>query len=620
MTATTIASWLLTYLIHSTVLLGAAWLISRFLGDRRLALQEALLRLALVGGLLSTTLQLGFGVQPLAGGFSIEGPGVPVAASPVVDSPAFVPDIAAGSHPSAARNAGAPWPVMLIVLWCLGSALALLTLGRSIFDLRRLLRTRRFRPAGRIVEHLAEFMGLHRAVRLSTSKAIAVPFATGIRKPEICCPERVCDLAEEHQTGLFAHELAHLARRDPTWQLAYRIGEAALVLQPLNRVVSRRLEEIAEHLTDERAVECTGNRLGLARCLVLLSHWSTSSGLGVPASAFAAGPRLDRRVSRLLERNHEMHKSPAWIAPVIVSLLAATVLILPTVASVSADSPPASQAKTWSTTEDAPADAPSPPAEPAPPDARAPDPVPAAPAPEAVPAAKTAPSPESPPEPATAPSKAAFPAPAIEPAPAAQPQQSTPPSPPTAPEPRREDHDPRDCDHAERNAEERAQRALEAHERALERAQRAMVEDRIAALKHHERLQQREREAHRAALVQLERARERARISAERRLENEERAFRMQAEVQARAQERAQLVQEDQERIQAREQRLQERAAIMAKEAEKRADEQRIRAEERAIERERFNQERARQLAERARKMAEEAERLLLEERDQKDD
>ena len=49
MTATAVASWLLTYLIHSTILLTGAWIVSRWFGDRSLALQEILLRTALVG-------------------------------------------------------------------------------------------------------------------------------------------------------------------------------------------------------------------------------------------------------------------------------------------------------------------------------------------------------------------------------------------------------------------------------------------------------------------------------------------------------------------------------------------------------------------------------------------
>jgi hypothetical protein len=74
MTQTTIVSWLLTSLVHSTILLGTAWAVSRLLGERRLSLQETLLRLALVSGLLTSGLQLGLGVQPLAGKLEMNAP------------------------------------------------------------------------------------------------------------------------------------------------------------------------------------------------------------------------------------------------------------------------------------------------------------------------------------------------------------------------------------------------------------------------------------------------------------------------------------------------------------------------------------------------------------------
>jgi len=226
MSTATITSWLLTYLIHSTVLLGAAWLATRILGDRRLALQETLLRTALIGGLLTATLQVGFGVQPVGGAMAIADFSQTEVVAPGGSATTGVvaSDIALSPTPGIRLQTLDSWPVALLSLWGLGSILALLVLGRSILDLRRLLKTRRFCSAGRLLNRLAAAMGLRQSVRLSTSAAIAVPFATGIRRPEICCPERVEDLAFEHQKSLFAHELAHLARRDPTWQLLYRLN------------------------------------------------------------------------------------------------------------------------------------------------------------------------------------------------------------------------------------------------------------------------------------------------------------------------------------------------------------------------------------------------------------
>ena len=600
MTQTTIASWLLTYLVHSTILLGTAWAVSRLLGERRLSLQETLLRLALVSGLLTSGLQLGLGVQPLAGKLEMNAPVM----ARIIDSNTKVISIP-GADAAAIREVEVSprrihtaWPVILLALWGTGAALGLFGLGRSMLDLRRLLRTRRFRPVGRIVEYLAAAMGLRSEVRLSTSKAIAVPFATGIRQPEICCPERIHDLAPEHQSSLFAHELAHIARRDPAWQLLYRIGEAVLVLQPLNRIVRRRLEEISEHLTDERAVACTGNRLGLARCLVVLAHWGSAARLGAPAAAFAAGPRLDRRVNRLIGGKMDEKSSP-WTVLSVIVLLAAAGLVLPAVAPVSANSGVGSDVsadvteRPWSTAENSPAavlpEPASPPEQPVPPDQRVVDAPVAPPVPEAAPAPAAAPTSSDLPAADTAPEPVLQPAPV---APAAQPVAApdAPPAPvsrpvhPAQPAPR----SPAEEDEMTERARERAERNDEAQKRAADRAR-----------------------------VEAERQAERAEYREQRLCDAEERAARTAVAAEERARESACRMAEDRERIAAQEDRLSERAAAVAKEAEKRAVEHRIRAEERArerarvaasearrrevdfiIQRERANQERARVLAE----------------------
>lgn len=449
MTTTTVAAWLLTYLLHSTILLGAVLVISRCMNGRKLAVQESLFRAALVGGILTATLQLGFDIAPVTGALALE-PGPPLQA---LDSVSLAPDHEPGALP-VPGHASPPvdtWVIMLLSAWVAGSMLALLGVLRSVLDLRRLMLTRCFRPAGRLVETLASAMGLRSPVRLSTSKAVAVPFATGIRQPEICCPERVSELAREHQTGLFAHEMAHLARRDPAWQLVYRIGEAFFILQPLNRLVRRRLEEIAEHLTDERAAACTGDRIGLARCLVVVAHWGHSSSIGLPATAFAAGPRLDHRVRRLISGTTDRPVSRGWTVPIGIALLTAMVVTLPAVAtsparagasmssllavasgSLSSGGEAADTTtfttKTWSTVDDRPADVPPPPDPPAPPCQST-----APPAPEAAPAPDPAPEPESPPaapKPGAGSAEPSPPTTAEPPAPAARPAPQVPPIPP----------------------------------------------------------------------------------------------------------------------------------------------------------------------------------------------
>ncbi|HEX2251747.1 MAG TPA: hypothetical protein VHQ65_00595, partial [Thermoanaerobaculia bacterium] len=64
-------AWMLTYLLHSTLLLGAAWLVSRRLAGRSLALEETLWRTALVGALITASLQAGLGWRPVTGAWTL---------------------------------------------------------------------------------------------------------------------------------------------------------------------------------------------------------------------------------------------------------------------------------------------------------------------------------------------------------------------------------------------------------------------------------------------------------------------------------------------------------------------------------------------------------------------
>jgi beta-lactamase regulating signal transducer with metallopeptidase domain len=105
-----------------------------------------------------------------------------------------------------------------------------------------------------------------RSVRLTTNSLCPVPLALGGRR--IVLPERfIEELDPEQQRAALAHEMAHIARRDPQWRIAAEILERVLFFQPLNRLARTRLCDSAEFLCDEWAVQQTQSPLALARCL-----------------------------------------------------------------------------------------------------------------------------------------------------------------------------------------------------------------------------------------------------------------------------------------------------------------------------------------------------------------
>jgi hypothetical protein len=117
--AATALAWLLTYAMHSTLLLTAAWGVTRRLGRRSLVLQETIWRCALVGGIVTASMQLAFaqvGRTPVVGGWTLA-PGAAVETSAAMPAPALPgstarvsssASFAAATGEDGARRANAP--------------------------------------------------------------------------------------------------------------------------------------------------------------------------------------------------------------------------------------------------------------------------------------------------------------------------------------------------------------------------------------------------------------------------------------------------------------------------------------------------------------------------------
>jgi Zn-dependent protease with chaperone function len=393
--ASTIVAWLATYLVHSSLLLGLAWIAAGVAGRRRLGLQETIWKVALVAPLVTASLQSGLTIEPVAGRMTVPGPLVPAAepaplvppatveperpapivdvALPMADARPAAPDAGAAAHridpapveaadsPPAVAPAGPPpgrrlaalvaWvPALLVAAMILGGSRVLLGWARLRTTLRRRRPLSRSLPAhaalARRLDDVAYRSGMRRRIRLSLDDGLAAPIAFGVVRPEICVPERVLDeLGPSAQDGMLAHEVAHHRRRDPAWLTLAHAIERVLFIQPLNRLAVRRLRELAEYACDASAVQATGDRLALARCLAEVAAWLSSrracSGPCRPASrlvaAMAGTPSsLGRRIGRLLDETWPApaprtgwRRAAAVVAPLVV--LAGVTLTAPAV-------------------------------------------------------------------------------------------------------------------------------------------------------------------------------------------------------------------------------------------------------------------------------------------------
>src|SRR6266480_770983 len=315
--ASSLFAWLLTYLIHSTVLLGVAWLVTR---PRRLepAARELLWKVALVAGLVTGTIQSRLALSTPAAVT------LPVATLPQAAplNPPAAPTLDAGTEPGAqptlhqatgATGSRAPsLPLVVVLLW------GAIALGSSLYYVaRRLilvgrLADRRAVSDGPLAATLAELQrstGYRHRVHLTMARTISSPVALGLS--EICVPElALSELGVEQQRSMLAHELAHLARRDSLWLGGASLIERFFFFQPLNRLARRELETTAEYLSDEWAMRKTGSPVALAKCLATVAEWIQASPLGVPVAGLAERRSLlVSRIARLLDER--LRSSPA---------------------------------------------------------------------------------------------------------------------------------------------------------------------------------------------------------------------------------------------------------------------------------------------------------------------
>lgn len=344
-------AWLLTYLLHGTLLLGLAWLVSKPLSRWSPAAEETVWKLALVGALFTASLQLAAGWEPVAGRWGLADFAAPAAAPVAVAAPSpglspKVPEMEPArrsAEPVAVRPVAAvvrpvrlpeaPAPAfrlsasaVALGVWALGAAFLLAGYVRSFARLGHRLQRRPRVIGGTLHAQLRTLVaeaGLAGDVRLTCSSRVPVPVAFGVWRPEICLPPKaLAGLTDEQQEGMLAHELAHLVRRDPFWLVVSHALACVFFFQPLNWVARRRLRELSEMLSDEWAVSRTGRPLSLAGCLAEVAGW-TAFRRRLPVPGMADRPsHLAVRIHRLLDR--PAPESPArriWLGAAMGALL-----------------------------------------------------------------------------------------------------------------------------------------------------------------------------------------------------------------------------------------------------------------------------------------------------------
>ena len=218
-------------------------------------------------------------------------------------------------------------PAAIEILWALLSLVMLARLAGGYRELRRLksgatpapdrweLRLRR----------LCALNGVRRQTRLLISRQVASPMSLGFLDPAILIPWALLDtLSDAEFDHIVMHELAHLRRRDDWTNLAQRLIEAVLPIQPAVYWLSHRMSLEREMACDDWVIAATGTAKPYAASLTRVAELSQFGPAGILAAGAAGNQsQLLRRVHHMLDRTR--NAAPKHVVGPLVAAISVVV-------------------------------------------------------------------------------------------------------------------------------------------------------------------------------------------------------------------------------------------------------------------------------------------------------
>ena len=166
---------------------------------------------------------------------------------------------------------------------------------------------------------------IRRRPQLLVSSHVSGPMSLGFFRPTIVIPRSLLEtLSNSELEQIVLHELAHLNRRDDWSNLAQKLIEAVLPIQPAVYWLGYQMSLAREMACDDWVIAATGTPRPYAAALTKVAELSQWQRAGVLA-AEAAGNRsqLFRRVRQMLDRTR--NSAPKLSVAPLASVLAVVV-------------------------------------------------------------------------------------------------------------------------------------------------------------------------------------------------------------------------------------------------------------------------------------------------------
>lgn len=180
---------------------------------------------------------------------------------------------------------------LLLMAWLAGATVALCALLLSLIRVQRLARSAESvdDPAWHAAAAaIGARIGLYRPAHLMMSPEVSTPMAGGLVRACIFLPASARTWTSERRDVVLAHEIAHLAARDPLRHLVTRLSLAVYWFHPLAWLAAREAAVAREQACDEAVLALGTRRSAYAQVLLDLAEAMQ------PAPAVAALPIVQR--------------------------------------------------------------------------------------------------------------------------------------------------------------------------------------------------------------------------------------------------------------------------------------------------------------------------------------
>lgn len=225
------------------------------------------------------------------------------------------------------------WP---LTIWLAGFLLALTPAGLGYVHVRRMVQRARpleDRRALDLVLQERSRLRIRKQVSVRIHAAPVMPFAFGLRRPQIILPAEWLEWPSVRQRSVLVHELAHVKRHDLFWQLLANIATALWWFQPLSWWTRRNLRHESELACDTLVIESgirpsdyASDLLAIAKAFGHEQRWPSA------AIAMARPGELEGRLHAMLDRQVVMPRKLGLAAVAALSALtitASAITILP---------------------------------------------------------------------------------------------------------------------------------------------------------------------------------------------------------------------------------------------------------------------------------------------------